>query len=277
MNVLKVENLNFAFGKKKVLQDISVEFQNGIYGIIGPNGAGKTTFFRCILNLYKNTSSVTLNGIHKEDTQFPYRVGFVPQAFSAFPYLTVQEMMSFYANMQKIDTTLASEQIQKCLQFVHLENQADCKVSKLSGGMLRRLSIAQAILNDPALIIFDEPTVGLDIEEHLHFIDLTKNLAKDRIIILSSHITADFESDETQLIILSEGQIKYVGERAEMCRNATGHIYETERKALSELQGDYRIIRQDAQTIRIATSECQNLEPAYPTLEDAYLYYLNFR
>lgn len=277
MNTLQIEHLSFGFGKKKILQDISIEFHNGMYGIIGPNGAGKTTFFRCLLNLYKNNAVVTLNGLKKEDKQFPYKIGFVPQTFSAFSYLTVYEMMAFYANMQKLDTALQDERIKECLQFVHLLERADCRISKLSGGMLRRLSIAQAIINNPNLIIFDEPTVGLDIEEHLHFLNLVNALAQNKIVILSSHTVADFQSDNTQLILLSKGQITYMGDIAVMCEQAAGHIYEIANEAISKIQGDYRIIKQDMQQLRFAAKQQQELEPVSPTLEDAYIYYLNFR
>lgn len=275
-NHLIVENLSMKFHKKTVLRNVSFELENGIYGILGPNGAGKTTLFRCITNLYEGTyEKVFLNDHKKTDKEYPYQIGYVPQKFGAFRQMKVSEMLYFFADMQKVEKNLQKERVEECIQMVHLEEKAEKRVGTLSGGMLRRLGIAQALLNQPALLILDEPTAGLDPEERIHFLNLISNLEQDQIVLIATHIVEDVESIADKILILNQGEFLTKGNRQEIQQLAEGRTYELPAEELERISGEYFVVhtmQQEQRMVHIVTKDVQKqLPPAASTLEDGYI------
>lgn len=276
-NQLIIKDLSMRFRKKTVLKGVSFELNNGIYGILGPNGAGKTTLFRCITNLYQgNYKEVSLNAYQKTDSEYPYQIGYVPQKFGAFRQMKVKEMLYFFADMQKVERSLQPKRVWECIHMVHLEDKADSKVGTLSGGMLRRLGIAQALLNEPALIILDEPTAGLDPEERIHFLNLISSMERKQIVLISTHIVEDVESIADEILILNQGSFLAKGSCQDIRQYAEGRTYELYAEETESIKGDYFIVhtnrQQEQNFLHIITKEIQEQwKPTTPTLEDGYI------
>lgn len=276
-NALLIEDLTMEFRRKTVLHHISLEMKNGIYGILGPNGAGKTTLFRCITNLYEGSyKQISLNGCEKSDQAYPFQIGYVPQKFAAFRQMKVAEMLYFFADMQQVEKQQQKKRVEECIQVVHLEEKANSRVATLSGGMLRRLGIAQALLNRPALLILDEPTAGLDPEERIHFLNLIAGLEGDQIVLIATHIVEDVESVADEIVVLNQGRVLRQGSRQEIQRLAEGRTYELTEDRVKEITGEYFILhtmqRQEEKMIHIVTKDVQEqFSPVPPTLEDGYI------
>lgn len=169
--MIEIQGVTKKFRKKTVLDGITQEFNEGVYGLLGPNGAGKTTLMRCMTGLLECSSGdILCDGTPtKKSKDFISRVGYLPQKFGLFKELTVREMMLMLANMKECAGKKAMEEVERCVDMVNLSDRIDSKVRALSGGMIRRLGIAQTFLGDPDIMIFDEPTAGLDPEERLRF------------------------------------------------------------------------------------------------------------
>lgn len=203
-----VKNVEKKFGKNKVLNNLTIRFEKGIYGILGPNGAGKTTLLRCIVGIY----DIQKGAIGFVDNQGEFcspgigAIGYLPQKFGIFKNMSVGDFMLYFAQMKEIDKNIRNKEIESCLRLVNLEEHIKTKVKKLSGGMVRRLGIAQALLGQPEILIFDEPTTGLDPEERMRFKKLISQLGKDRIVIISTHIIEDLEALCDKVIILKNGE-----------------------------------------------------------------------
>ncbi len=276
-NCLLIEDLTMGFRRKTVLHNVSLEMKNGIYGILGPNGAGKTTLFRCITNLYEGSyKQISLNGCGKSEKAYPFQIGYVPQKFAAFRQMKVSEMLHFFADMQRVEKEKQKQRVEECIQVVHLEEKANSRVATLSGGMLRRLGIAQALLNRPALLILDEPTAGLDPEERIHFLNLISGLEGDQIVLIATHIVEDVESIADEIVVLNQGRVLRQGSRQEIQSMAEGRTYELPEDRRKEITGDFFLVhtfqRQDEKMIHIVTKEVQEqLVPVPPTLEDGYI------
>ena len=181
--MIKIQNLTAGYGKTIVLSHINLELKNETYGIIGPNGSGKTTLFRVLTNSLKLKSGhiSKINGV----------CGYLPQKFGCMPLLTVKEQLQYFCYLKKIPVAEENEEICRVLRAVHMSELADVKCKKLSGGMVRRVGIAQAILGHPKLILFDEPTTGLDIEERCRFYEIFQQLNGICPVLIASHITED--------------------------------------------------------------------------------------
>lgn len=203
-----VKNVEKKFGKNKVLNNLTIRFEKGIYGILGPNGAGKTTLLRCIVGIYDIQKGVI--GFVDNQGEFCSPgvgvIGYLPQKFGIFKNMSVRDFMLYFAEMKEIDKNLRDKEIEKCLKLVNLEESMKIKVKKLSGGMVRRLGIAQALLGQPEILIFDEPTTGLDPEERMRFKKIISQLGKDRIVIISTHIIEDMEALCDKVIIMKKGE-----------------------------------------------------------------------
>lgn len=195
--MLTVDNLSKSFGKKTVLDNISVQLTHGVYGLLGPNGSGKTTFMRCIAGIYRYNGRIIT----------PSNVGYLPQKFGAFRELTVYEVLEYFAELKGIPSNRQGKDIHDCLEDVNLWERHSDKVKTLSGGMIRRLGVAQALLGNPELILVDEPTAGLDPEERLRFKNLISQHREDCTILISTHIVEDVEALCDHIIILSHGKI----------------------------------------------------------------------
>lgn len=206
---MQINGLTKRYGKTVALNNVSICLDRKIYGLMGANGAGKTTLLRCIAGLLKpDAGTVTANSAGG--------IGYLPQSYGAIGNFTVLEMMEFYSVHRKINADRKT--LLGYLKAVHLDEQADTKVSRLSGGMLRRLGIAQTLIGEPKLLLFDEPTVGLDPEERHNFLQLLKQLGEGRTIILSTHILNDIDEVCEERIFLASGTICATGTREALCQ-----------------------------------------------------------
>ena len=193
---LSIECLSKRFGSKIAVNNISVTLQPGVYGLLGANGAGKTTLMRMVCDVLKPTSGrILYNGKEIEQLGEHYRsyLGYLPQDFGYYPDFTAKEYLNFIAAIKGIDTVTAKKQITELLKIVNLSDVAEKKIRTFSGGMKQRLGIAQAVINDPHILVLDEPTAGLDPKERMRFRNLIAELAKDKIVILSTHIVSDID------------------------------------------------------------------------------------
>lgn len=271
--MLKIEKLSKRFGKKQVLSDISYQFENGVYGLLGPNGAGKTTLIRCILNLYKYQQGTVLLETEKMDEKERPVIGYLPQKNGVLHGLTVEEQLMYFANIKNIKRELWEEEITRVLELVHLSDVRKMKGRKLSGGMIRRVGIAQALLNHPSLIILDEPTSGLDPEERMRFKNIIQSLKKDSIVIMSTHIVEDVEAVCDKILILKDGKLVADGTQEEVSRLAEGKVYELARGLC--VADDYieKEKEVDGESIlRILTArKPEGILPQAPNVEDGYL------
>lgn len=207
---IKVNNLNVYFGKKHILNNITFELNNGIYGLMGPNGAGKTTLMRNLVGLMKaKTGTIETDG----------KIGYLSQIYGAFKDFSCLEMIDYYATYR--EEKISRAEVLELLKMVHLENEANKKIKYLSGGMLRRLGIAQALLGNPDIIILDEPLVGLDPEERLRVKSILKNLIDNKVVIISTHIVEDIENICNQYLIMNQGELIFAGNREELFEYAS--------------------------------------------------------
>lgn len=264
--MLKIDNCTKRFKKKCALNGFSAELENGVYGLLGPNGAGKTTLMRCVCGLY----SIDGGNIEK-----PENIGYLPQKFGMFRQLKVYDMMQYFAILKNIEKRRQREEIEKCVEAVNLSDRLYDKVKSLSGGMIRRLGIAQAMLGSPEIIIFDEPTAGLDPEERMRFKNIINKIKKDNIIIISTHIVSDVEAVCDKIILMDKGRLISQGSGAEIAELAQGKVYLVEQDNMSALSGDY-YIKDTSETggnqyMRVLSSQQQPGELQTPTVEDGYL------
>lgn len=274
--MLEVESLSKKFGKKEVLRTISYSFENGVYGLLGPNGAGKTTFIRCLLDLYTHTGECILSNGEGGNEIKKEKVGYLPQRNQVFPGLTVKEQLHYFANMKNMEKSRISEEIERVLEMVNLQDYINVKGRKLSGGMIRRLGIAQALLNAPQLVIFDEPTTGLDPEERMRFKNIVKKLGREAIVIMSTHIVSDVEAVCNHILIMQDGSIVADGTQSEISSFADGKVYEIPRAAVSlSAYIEKEIFVDETEFVRILTTEPVAVLPSNPTIEDGYLCILN--
>jgi len=209
-----VNNLIKKYGRNTALNNISVTINEGMYGLLGKNGAGKTTFMRILTTILPyDSGSVEVCGIpHKNAKEIRKIVGYLPQDFSLYPSLTIYEALDYCGVLSEIPKPERRERIDGLLEKTNLTEQSRKKIKSLSGGMKRRLGIAQAMLNDPKVLIVDEPTVGLDIEERVNFRKMLMSYAEGRIVILSTHIVEDIEETCSKIGILHGGQLVFNGD-----------------------------------------------------------------
>lgn len=212
--MIHITKLSKDYGKKAALKDVNLHIQDGMFGLLGKNGAGKTTLMKIMATLVIPTSgSCYINGITiKEKKKIRRIIGYIPQEFSLFPNFTCYEMLDYFMLLDnKNDKIERKERIYEVLEKVNLSGQRFVKIKNLSGGMRRRVGIAQALLSNPKVIIADEPTVGLDPEERMHLRNLLKELSKECVIILSTHIISDIEDCCDKIAILQKGSLVFQG------------------------------------------------------------------
>ncbi len=275
--MLEIKGLTKRFGKKIVLDNISFNFGREVYGLLAPNGAGKTTLMRCITRLYNiQSEKIFFNNVCiVKNKDYLSHLGYLPQGFGLFKDLTVFEMMLLLANLKDVDSAIAKPMVLSCVERVNLSDRLDSKVGKLSGGMIRRLGIAQALLNDPDIIIFDEPTAGLDPEERLRFKSIVADIKKDKLIIISTHIVEDVEALCDKVAIMSNNKINVCGSCKEIQDIAQNKVYIIPEERLKSIKGNYvlqkKFERDGNKMLRILTNELQEINPATPNVEDGYI------
>lgn len=271
--MLEIRDLSYGFKKKKVLNHVNCHLDNGIYGILGPNGAGKTTLFRCISGLYEGYSGeIEING--KLQNKQKINIGYLPQKFSLLPDVTVWESMNYFAALKGIKKEERKENIKTCLEMVHMQDSAEQLGGKLSGGMLRRVGIAQAILGNPEILLLDEPTVGLDPEERIHYKEIISKLDKNTVILMSTHIVEDVEACCKEILVIKNEGIGYIGTGDNLRKQALGKVYEVSSNEYRHNDTDYiekEYEKETGITKRILTSRNNNYRAVEPTIEDGYL------
>jgi len=275
--MLEVRNLSKRFKKNKALENVSLSFEPGIYGLLGPNGAGKTTLLRCLTLLYPEAhKSIYFKGKPISAVKdYLAHIGYLPQQFGLFRELRVLEMMELLANLKGIPKRIAAPQIEKALELVNLTDQMQRKVGALSGGMIRRLGIAQAITGEPSIILFDEPTTGLDPEERLRFKDLLREIQKDKLIVISTHIVDDVEAVCTHIAVMEKHTVAACDTAEGLQGRAHGKVYVLDDAALEPLQQEFHLVKYAEENgqrkSRILTNETLPYDAVKPTVEDGYL------
>ena len=267
------------------LKDFSLDIKPGILGLLGPNGAGKSTFMRMLATITKPTEGRILwNDVDVVRSPDSLRavLGYLPQDFGVYPNLTAIEFLEYMAAIKGLDVNAAKKRIDGLLQVVNLVEAAKRPLGGYSGGMRQRVGIAQALLNDPQLLIVDEPTVGLDPEERVRFRNLLSDLSGERIVILSTHIVSDVEATATHIALVSNGHLLRESTPEDLLKHLDGKVWEwtvssddlTPLKQKHIVSGTIR--RSEGVQVR-AVSENKpdmNAQSVPPNLEDAYLYFI---
>lgn len=282
-NKIIIQNLNKFYGRKQALSDINLEIGQGMFGLLGRNGAGKTTLMKTLAALLPPKSgTVTVCGIPIEKRKEIRKIiGYLPQEFSMYPSMRVCEAMDYLAVLSGLNRRERKERAEALLHKVNLTEHKDKKIKALSGGMKRRLGIAQALLNDPKVLIIDEPTAGLDPEERIRFRNLLTETAGERIVILSTHIVGDIEASCENIAILDGGKVLFQGTVERLLKKAEGKVFvmETDRRNLPKLKEELCITGMHTQGKRVAIRfAAENRLPGAkvcePNIEDAYMLYL---
>lgn len=268
-------------GRVWALRHFSLELQPGVLGLLGPNGAGKTTLMNIIATITRATEGcITWNGVDLARQPDAVRavLGYLPQDFGVYPNLNAIEFLEYFAAVKGIDRAAARRRIDELLNLVNLADVRKRPLGGYSGGMRQRIGIAQALLNDPQLLIVDEPTAGLDPEERVRFRNLLSDLAGDRIVILSTHIVSDVEATATGIALISGGRLVAHAPPEELLRAAEGKVWEWvipsadlgAAKQRFQISGTVR--RGDGVHVRLLAGDPPpGAVPVAPTLEDAYL------
>jgi ABC-2 type transport system ATP-binding protein len=281
---LSIEGVSKRYaGQRWGLRDMSLELRPGVAGLLGPNGAGKSTLMRILATVTRPTAGRVLwNGedIAKSPDELRKVLGYLPQDFGVYPHLTAMEFLQYLAAVKGLDASSARKRIDELLAVVNLGEARDRPLGGFSGGMKQRVGIAQALLNDPQLLIVDEPTAGLDPEERVRFRNLLSELSGERIVILSTHIVSDVEAVATDIAVLAEGSLITHATPENLLRSVEGKVWEwvvasadlPAARQKFQISGSLR--RPDGVQVRIVATErpAADAVPATPTIEDAYLH-----
>ena len=214
---LNVDRLTKQYKNKIAVDRISYIFREGIYGLLGANGAGKTTLMRMLCGILEPTGGeVSFNGISVAAEEYRAALGYLPQDFGYYPGFTGYDFLLYMAALKGLGRGHSKKKAKELLSFVSLEDMAKKKIKTYSGGMKQRLGIAQALLNDPKILILDEPTAGLDPKERVRFRNLLEGLGKDTIVVLSTHIVSDVDKIADAILLMKDGQLIFHGKREEI-------------------------------------------------------------
>lgn len=281
---LKMIKLTKQFGDFTAVDHINLTMTNGVYGLLGVNGAGKTTLMRMICTLLQPTSGkITCNGkdILKMGAEYRKLLGYLPQDFGFYPEFTVKDYLLYIAALKGIRPVVAKKRVKELIAKVGLSKAANKKMKKLSGGMKRRAGIAQAMLNDPKILILDEPTAGLDPNERIRFRNLISELSEDRLVLLSTHIVSDVEYIANEIWLMKDGKLLHQGTADELIQSMTEGVWKcyANKAEVPELMKRYKIsnIKSEPQGVelRIISKEkpFSDAIREEATLEDVFLYY----
>lgn len=284
-NKIEIRNVDKFYGRKQALYDINLTINQGMFGLLGRNGAGKTTLMKTLATLHqKRNGSITVCGIPIEHAKEIRSItGYLPQDFSMYPTMSVEESLDYLGILSGMGKQLREKRIGMLLKRVNLTEHKRKKVKALSGGMKRRLGIAQALLHDPQVLIVDEPTAGLDPEERIRFRNLLCEVAEERIVILSTHIVGDIEATCEDIAIMNSGRILWKGTVSQLLDDARGKVFTVNisKNFLPQIKKDYivtgMLVQSNYTTVRLISEnipDLQSASPAEPNVEDAYMYCL---
>lgn len=275
-------DLSKEFKDLKAVDGVNLEFTPGIWGLLGPNGAGKTTLMRILVgNIKPSKGKIMLDDVNIAELKGTYldKIGYLPQQFGYDKNQSVEYFLHYIGSLKGIDKNLRNERISELLSQFNLSEVRKKKIDKLSGGMKRRVGICQAMLNNPDILIVDEPTVGLDIEERRKFRKYLTTISKEKIVILSTHIVSDIEFIANYLVLMEKGKVIAVGESNSLIQTLDGNVFETivPESYMARLEKEYRIMNFRNEhmghvTIRyIADVPLPNSKLVPPSLNDFYL------
>ena len=281
---LELDGLTKEFGDFTAVNHINLTMTNGVYGLLGVNGAGKTTLMRMLCTLLKPTSgTICSNGkdIFSMDSEYRKLLGYLPQDFGFYPEFTVEDYLLYIAALKGIRPVVAKKRVKELIAKVGLSKAAHKKMKKLSGGMKRRAGIAQAMLNDPKILILDEPTAGLDPNERIRFRNLISELSEDRLVLLSTHIVSDIEYIANEIWLMKDGEILHKGSIDELINSMTETVWEclVPKNRVSDFMEKYKISNMKSEInqvmLRIISHEkpVENAMRVEASLEDVFLYY----
>lgn len=285
---LKITNLTKDFRKTRAVNGVNYTFRSGVYGLLGVNGAGKTTLMRMLTTLLNPTSgAITWDGedIFKMDKAFRRLLGYLPQDFGAYPDFSVQDYLMYISTLKGMKPAAARARVAQMLELTGMTQFKGKKMKALSGGMKRRAGIAQAVLNDPQILILDEPTAGLDPSERIRFRNLISELASDRIVLLSTHIVSDVESAASQIILMKDGKFLVTGTAEELIASCPDRswICDVPKGEVLACHQKYRVANvktlADHAQLRILSkdSPMQGAVQEEASLEDVFLSYFGER
>lgn len=282
---LKTSGLTKQYGSKTAVDHLSITLSNGVYGLLGANGAGKTTLMRLLCDIQTPTSGkITLDGKNIKTLGESYRnlLGYLPQNFGYYPNFTAWNFLRYVAALKGLSEEQTKKKAAELLEEVDLSKESHHKIKTFSGGMKQRLGIAQAMLNDPLILILDEPTAGLDPKERVRFRNLISAFSKNRIVILSTHIVSDVEFIAEEIIMMKSGQLLHFGRPQEITSEINGQVWECTVSSVCAAQYtdslnvcNLRNIENNDTVLRVIANRkpMENAVQATPTLEDLYLFY----
>ena len=280
---LSVDRLTKHYGRKIAVDCVSTVLTPGVYGLLGENGAGKTTFMRMLCAILESTSGeVFLDGREITSMGADYRdvLGYLPQEFGYYPNYKAEEFLRYMAALKGIPRDVAKKRVKELLEIVDLSDVKGKRMKTFSGGMKQRVGIAQALLNDPKLLILDEPTAGLDPKERVRFRNLISDYAGDRIVLLSTHIVSDIEAIADEVLLMKKGKVLIQGTVSELTKKAAGKVWEltvspSEAKIWQEKAAVANLRQEGEQVVLRILSDVKPAEGAAHCeagLEDLYLY-----
>ena len=281
---LQLDRVTKQYGTKRAVDRLNLSMKVGVYGLLGANGAGKTTLMRLLCDILNPTSGeIRYDGqnIHVMGEEYRSLLGYLPQNFGYYPEFTAEKFMLYMAALKGLNRSFAQNRTEELLRLVGLEKEHRKKIKTFSGGMKRRLGIAQAMLNEPEILILDEPTAGLDPKERVRFRNLISSFSKDKIVLLSTHIVSDVEYIADKIFLMKEGQILKEGTPEEITAQMNGLVWECEvgEKRVAELEYRYTIVNMKKKNGAIELRIVSDTKPdeaaisVDATLEDMYLYY----
>lgn len=282
--MLEIDGITKRFGNFPAVDDIHLTLDKGVYGLLGANGAGKTTFMRMICTLLNPTEGeIRYKGtpILKAGEHYRNILGYLPQEFGYYPQFTAEEYLLYIAALKGMKGNYAKARAKELLRLVSLEKAGKKKIKNFSGGMKRRLGIAQAVLNDPEILVLDEPTAGLDPKERIRFRNLISEMAEERIVLLSTHIVSDVENIANEILIMKDGKIRTRGTVEDLTGQLKGMVWKclmTHEEA-SYAEKRYTVCNRKKEeggvvlTLIHKESPAVNAQNVPPSLEDVYMYY----